>query len=149
MGLITFFSVLALDQLSKFFLVSNLGLGQSHFVTPFFNFVHARNHGVSFSMLAQYDIRWGLTILATSIAAYIAWLWSRTRHTWQSITYGAIVGGAVGNIIDRIVRGSVVDFLYFHIGPYGYPAFNIADSAIVCGVAWLLWKGWHDKNQFT
>lgn len=145
MSLITCFSIFVIDQLSKYFLVTWLAIGASYPLTPFFSIVHARNYGVSFSMLSSYNLRWWLIAFAGVIISYILWLWKKANHTWQKITYSAIVGGALGNVADRLMRGSVVDFIYFHIGPYGYPAFNIADSAIVCSVGWLVWKEWHDK----
>lgn len=146
MGLITCLSVFVLDQLSKYLVVHFLALGHAKPLAPFFSLVHVRNHGVSFSLLSSYDMRWGLVVLASIIVLYIASLWKKSDHTWQRMAYGAIVGGALGNIIDRTLRGSVVDFIYFHIGPYGYPAFNVADSAIVCGVLWLFWRQWNDQQ---
>lgn len=147
MSFITCLSILLLDQASKHYIISTIPLGMAVDITPFFKIIHVRNHGVSFSMLAQHDLQWALIAMASLIVVYIATLWLKTDQKEEKTIYAAIIGGALGNIIDRITHGSVVDFLYFHIGPYGYPAFNLADSAIVCGVVWLIWRQWQHGKQ--
>lgn len=110
-------------------------------VLPFFNLVHAWNYGVSFSLLAgDGDLRrWGLVIVMLLISAAVAfWMW-RTPNRWVALAYGAVLGGALGNVLDRIVHGAVFDFLQFHLAGYYWPSFNLADSAIVLGVGALLW----------
>lgn len=146
MSLILCFSVFIVDQLTKYAILHVLPLGQAHVVTPFFNLVHARNTGVSFSLFSSLNMRWFLVGLSTLIAAYVIKLWQQSTNMHQRIAYAAIVGGALGNMMDRVVHGSVVDFLLFHFDRYCYPAFNVADSAIVCGVAWLLLRS-HDKQH--
>lgn len=110
-----------------------------------FDLVHAWNYGVSFSLFAHADesrryALIGLTMLIT-IAVLVMLL--RSKNLWSAVAYGLIAGGAVGNIIDRVVHGAVYDFLLFYIGDYAWPAFNLADSFIFIGVVALLWEAWH------
>lgn len=142
MSLILSLSVLLIDQLSKYVILRTLPYGEVHVMAPFFNIIHARNTGISFSLMSSLDMRWGLVFLTTCITAYVMKLWWQADDAHHRIAYGAIVGGALGNMIDRTIHGSVVDFLLFHLGSYSYPAFNVADMAIVCGVGWLLLRSY-------
>jgi len=110
-------------------------------VTGFFNLVTVWNMGVSFGMFAADSpiVRSVLIAIALAISAgLIVWL-SRTGSTFVATALGLIVGGAVGNVMDRIIYGAVADFLDFHIWGYHWPAFNVADSTIMIGVALLLY----------
>lgn len=133
--------ILILDQWSKFAAFSFLdGLGQeSYNVLPFFNIVRVYNTGVSFGMLQ--GIAYGHIILslfasAVTIALFI-WL-IMADNLRLVIGLGLVIGGAIGNIFDRVTIGAVKDFLDFYIGNWHWPAFNIADSAILIGVIILL-----------
>lgn len=110
-------------------------------VTPFFNLVMAWNRGVSFGLFASDSTLapWLLTALALAIAvALVVWL-ARAETRLQAFAIGLIIGGALGNVIDRVRFGAVADFLDFHAAGYHWPAFNAADSAITVGVVLLLY----------
>lgn len=111
-------------------------------ITPFMKLVMVWNRGVSFG-IANTAGDWQpvvLTLLALVIVGVlINWL-RRTADRWAILAIGAIIGGAIGNIIDRIRFGAVADFFHFYIGDYAWPAFNVADSCIVIGVMILLWR---------
>ena len=109
------------------------GLG----VFPGFNLVLHRNSGVSFGMLSDVS-PFILVALALVIAAWLAVLAIRTERSSDAVGYGLILGGALGNIADRVRFGGVTDFLDFYIGETHWPAFNLADTAIFCGVVVLL-----------
>ena len=133
--------VAALDQASKYWIMAVLNFGENVPVTGFFDLVLVFNPGAAFSFLAHHSgwQRWFFIILAFAICS---WLLSLLRHhqdeTLLPTAFSLIIGGAVGNVIDRLVFGAVVDFLYFHVGRYGWPAFNLADSAITLGVVLML-----------
>lgn len=106
-------------------------------VTGFFNLVLSRNTGVSFGVLGSAP-PWMLTLLALAmVLGLIVWM-MRSEDRLTSMALGLIVGGAIGNIVDRIRHGAVTDFLDFYIRDWHWPAFNIADVGIVCGVSLLL-----------
>lgn len=133
--------VCALDQLSKWWIVADvMNPLRILEITPFFNIVLVRNRGASFGMLNNGG-EWGpwlLTALAFAIGVgLLAWLW-RARSVWVAVALGMILGGAVGNVIDRLRFGAVIDFLDAHWGDLHWPAFNLADSAISVGVVILL-----------
>ncbi len=133
-------AVIACDQGAKFLAARELG-GQSVAFTPVLNLTLARNKGISFSLFADAPeaARWAL--LAFTLAAIVAlgvWL-ARTHAVLAAIGIGAVLGGAVGNGIDRFLQGSVIDFLDLHLGERHFFVFNLADAAISVGVAFLLW----------
>ena len=131
-----FFFTLLSDQLSKLLIVENLRLGGLMNIFPFFNIVHVQNRGVTFGLLSG-TLQ---PVVLISLSLVVVWFlisYARKNESYR-LPASLIVGGAVGNIIDRIVHGSVVDFLDFHLGRYHWPAFNVADSAIVIGVFVLL-----------
>jgi signal peptidase II len=145
-GLVTAVLVAALDQLSKAAVLtyfSGRALGDYQIVTSFFNFVLTYNRGISFGL---FNGGAGLNALVFSLAAaaivalLMFWL-SRVESPFLAVAIGLIIGGAVGNVIDRIRLGAVVDFLDFHVGSLHWPAFNVADSAICIGVAAMLLDG--------
>lgn len=142
-GLLALGLTLLGDQASKEAMIGMLNLPEApRTVTPFFNLVMVWNHGISFGMLAD-DGEWrrikliGLAALITSVMG--VWLWQAQRRL-TAIALGMVIGGAIGNIIDRIRYGAVADFLDFHAFGYHWPAFNLADSAICIGVAILLFE---------
>lgn len=140
-------AVVVLDQISKLAVLTHFagdGLDDGTRVTPFFNLVLAFNRGVSFGLFnAEYGGRNALwfSLVAGVIVVGLVWWLSRAASGLFAVAIGLIVGGAVGNVIDRIRFGQVVDFLDFHLGSWHWPAFNLADSAICLGVAALLLDG--------
>lgn len=136
--------VAALDQLTKYAVSATLSPREVIEVTPFFNLVLAHNRGAAFSFLAGASgwQREFFIIVAAAASAWIVWLLRRyPTQTLFCTALALVLGGAVGNIIDRILLGAVVDFLDFHAYGYHWPAFNVADSAITCGAALLIWDG--------
>jgi signal peptidase II len=133
--------VLILDQLTKWVVLDVIGMPTRPplEVTSFFNLVMVWNRGISFGMFAHMDARYPLIALALIVSICVLW-WNR-QHTarLQHIAAGMIVGGAIGNVIDRLRFGAVADFLDFHLMGYHWPSFNIADACIVVGVGLLLW----------
>lgn len=141
-----FLFTLLSDQLSKLFIVMNLYVGESINIFPFFNIVHVRNRGVTFGLLSGTLQPIVLIILSLVIVGFLI-DYARKNENYRPFI-SLIVGGATGNVIDRIVYGSVVDFLDFHLGKYRWPAFNIADSAIVIGVFVLFFISYsEEKNE--
>jgi signal peptidase II len=133
--------VLVLDQLSKWWIVADvMNPLRILEVTPFFNIVLVRNRGVSFGMFGGGGewAPWLLTLVALAIGVGLTIWMLRARHVWVVVALGMIVGGAAGNVIDRLRFGAVTDFLDFHWGELHWPAFNLADSAITVGVVILL-----------
>jgi signal peptidase II len=128
--------VILLDQVTKITIERLFTFGESYPVTSFFNLVLAYNKGAAFSFLANQGgwQRYFFTILGIAAALFIIYLLK--RHAGQRLFCWAlalILGGAVGNVIDRIAYGHVIDFLDFHAGGWHWPAFNVADSAIFIG----------------
>jgi signal peptidase II len=141
-GLILALVVLVADQGSKYWVLHGAHLWDGHVLTllPVLNFVLVWNHGITFGMFMSQG-NTGRVILAAValcvVAALLTWLW-RAERWLTTLAIGAIAGGAVGNVADRLVHGAVVDFIQAHIGPYSWYVFNVGDSAIVCGVAVLM-----------
>ena len=137
---------MALDRLSKWAISHRLSLHDSIPVIPgFFRIVHAENPGAAFGLFADSPAEWkaSLLILFSLVALVIvsALLWKNShRLTSTGIGLALILGGAVGNLWDRLVSKHVVDFLLFYIGRYQWPAFNVADSAIVVGAGLLVFE---------
>ncbi|NOQ81025.1 MAG: lipoprotein signal peptidase [Methylophaga sp.] len=133
--------VVVLDQCSKWVMVSWLSLYETVAVIPYFNLTMAHNTGAAFSFLAGAGgwQRWffvGLTAVI-SIGLFI-WLRKLAKTKLEAVSVSLILGGAIGNVIDRLYFGYVIDFLDVYYGSYHWPAFNIADSAIVIGAALLI-----------
>lgn len=131
------------DQATKAWIVRNFALFEARAVHPdFFHIVHVRNRGVAFSMLANLDSRWvtPLIILGTlcAVAAVLGYLLYAPQKGPAPCGLGLILGGAIGNLIDRARFGYVVDFLDLHWGHRHWPAFNVADIGITVGVFLLL-----------
>ena len=134
--------VFLLDQFTKVLILGNYRLGDSTYVASFFNVVRAHNTGAAFSFLAAASgwQRWFFTAIGVAAAIFIVWL--LRRHAGQklfSFALASILGGAVGNVLDRLVHGYVVDFIQVHWHEtYYFPAFNVADSAITLGAVCLI-----------
>jgi len=134
--------IFLLDQFTKVLILGYYRLGDTTYVTSFLNIVRAHNTGAAFSFLAAASgwQRWLFTAIGVAAAVLIIWL--LRRHAGQklfSFALASILGGAVGNVVDRLVHGYVVDFIQVHWeNTYYFPAFNIADSAITIGAACLI-----------
>ncbi|MDA2913455.1 signal peptidase II [Acidobacteriia bacterium AH_259_A11_L15] len=135
-------AIFLLDQASKALVARTLAVGELRRVIPgFFNLTHTRNPGAAFGLLSNSDSPWTVAFLILVSVAALALVWSllwRGPARLAGVGLGLILGGALGNLFDRLQAGSVVDFLDFHVGGYHWPAFNLADSAIVVGAAALL-----------
>lgn len=134
---------IAIDQISKQAVLAAFVLGESREVTSFFNLVLVYNRGAAFSFLAEAGgwQKWFFLALALGISAWIVGMIK--RHSGEKLLCMAlslILGGALGNVIDRVIYGAVVDFLDFHAAGWHWPAFNVADSAITLGAALLVWE---------
>ena len=135
--------VIVLDQLSKWVVLGRLQFGETVYVAPFWNWVLTYNPGAAFSFLADQPgwQRWFFATLAIAVSAWIAVM--LRRHAGErllSLALALIMGGALGNVIDRIRFGAVVDFVQWHVAGYYWPAFNVADSAITIGAVLLVWE---------
>ena len=143
-GLLIAILVIAFDQLTKWIALSGLGLeGNPIEVTSFFNLVLVWNRGVSFGMFNDAGAAgpWILSGLAIAVVLGLLY-WLRQVEGWLTVTaLGLVIGGAIGNVIDRFRFGAVVDFLDVHVAGYHWPAFNIADAAICIGAGLLLVDG--------
>jgi signal peptidase II len=152
-GIGTAITVVALDQLSKHFVLEHFGevtcVDRREPVTAFLDLVLTCNRGMSFGL---FNTGQGLSVPLFSIAAVaivgilIFWL-SRVHSDLLASAIGLIIGGAIGNVIDRVHFGGVIDFLYFHLGSWYWPAFNLADSAICIGVLVMLFEGLLGRRQ--
>jgi signal peptidase II len=133
--------VIMLDQFTKVLIIGNFQLGESRAVTSFFNVVRAHNLGAAFSFLASASgwQRWFFVGLGGAASTFIVWMLH--KHAGQTLFCFAIsfiLGGALGNVIDRLLHGYVVDFIQLHYAGYAFPAFNLADSAITLGAICLI-----------
>ena len=139
-------AVILVDQASKWFVAAHMTPFQTVYVLPVFNIALLHNTGAAFSMLAGASgwQRWVFMALAVVVASLIAvWLARMPRGgaRWIAAALALVAGGAVGNVIDRLAYGYVVDFLQFHWQGWYFPAFNAADSAITVGAAIFLLEG--------
>ena len=135
--------VLILDLATKAWITHDFQLGESRTITPFFNLVLVHNAGAAFSFLAGAGgwQRWFFTVVTVVISAVILVMLRRGHEDRLLASALALVlGGALGNLHDRVRFGHVVDFVQLHAGGYYFPAFNVADSAITVGVALLIWE---------
>ena len=135
--------VVVLDQLTKWMIVKWVPLYDKIPINSFINITHQRNTGAAFSFLADAAgwQRWFFIVLATAVSGYIIyWLWQIRHHGQVVLAAGLalVLGGALGNVIDRVLLGSVVDFIQVLIFGWPFPSFNIADSAISVGAVFLV-----------
>ena len=135
--------LLSLDQFVKWVIATSLPRGEVMAISAWFNLVHVLNPGASFSFLADAGgwQRWFFIALATGISAWLALALLKPRQPLETTGYCLILGGALGNLTDRVFRGYVVDSLDFHWAGWHWPAFNLADLAITLGVGIFLAAG--------
>ena len=145
LGLVYAAIVFLVDQASKLWFVDHLKLADIEGgieVLPIFKLVMVWNYGISFGMFSNGDDasrRWILMAVAAIITIFmLIWLW-KARDGMLALGLGLVIGGAIGNVVDRLRWGAVADFFYFHYEEWYWPAFNIADSAIFIGVVLLCW----------
>lgn len=149
-------TVFLLDRVSKSIIRAHVSLWDTFVVIPgFFNIVHAENRGAAFGLFSDVDSEWrtffllGLSLLVLALVA--AALWHPSGSTaggrWFRFGLSLVLGGALGNMYDRLVHGTVTDFLDLYIGSYHWPSFNVADSAITSGAALLIIDMWFSKRK--
>ncbi|MGA9856044.1 MAG: signal peptidase II [Gammaproteobacteria bacterium] len=139
-------AVIVLDRITKYLISSHLGLYDSIVLLPVFNLTLIHNTGAAWSFLAGASgwQRWLFIVLALAVSlGIIVWLryLPRTRHRWRAAALALVLGGALGNVIDRIAHGYVIDFIQVHYHGWYFPAFNVADSAITVGAIMLVFEG--------
>ncbi len=145
--------VIVLDQLTKAWTMKSFALYESMEIIPgFFSLTYLTNKGAAFGFLAGVDSVWRhyFFLILASIALVllvIAWVRMRKDHCFYGPALALIAGGAIGNVIDRVRLGSVVDFLDFYVAGHHWPAFNVADSAIAIGVALFLLTNILEERQ--
>ena len=133
--------LLLADQFTKVLILGYYRLGDATYVSSFFNVVRVHNTGAAFSFLASESgwQRWFFTAIGLGAAIFIVWmLRSHAGQKLFSFALSCILGGALGNVIDRSMHGYVVDFLDFHYAAWHFPAFNVADAAITVGAVCLV-----------
>ncbi len=141
--------VIVLDQLSKYFVLAHIEFGETIYVAPFWNWVLAFNQGAAFSFLADQPgwQRWLFSALALGVSAWIALELKKPQPLRLALALTLVMGGALGNVIDRVRFGAVVDFIQWHVAGYYWPAFNVADSAITLGAVLLVLEQLTAGNQ--
>ncbi len=146
-------AILVLDRFTKWLIESRVSFLDTYRVIPgFFDIVHSQNRGVAFGMLNDSTSEWRTILLVlgsiAAVAVISAILWKPERLDRKTFWGCALIlGGAAGNLVDRLLWGQVTDFLLFHVGEYAWPTFNIADSAIVIGSLLLLLDLLRPKRQ--
>jgi signal peptidase II len=142
--------VIVLDQFAKTLILGWFQLGDSRVVTSFFNLTRAHNTGAAFSFLAGAAgwQRWFFVGLGVAASAFIVWM-MRSHPTQRLFCFAVsmIMGGALGNVVDRLLHGHVIDFIQVYYHDWYYPAFNIADSAICIGVGLMLLDGLREQKK--
>lgn len=143
--------VLVLDQVTKHWVVADMALYESIQVLPFFNLTYVHNYGAAFSFLSDAGgwQRWFFAFIAAAVSGLlIFWLNKLKPGQWMlGASYALILGGALGNLYDRMVLGYVVDFLDVYWNTSHWPAFNIADSGICIGAALIIWDSFANKSE--
>ncbi|WP_147821512.1 signal peptidase II [Salidesulfovibrio onnuriiensis] len=144
-----------LDQVTKLIVAAYLPLnGWERTVPGFFNLVHVRNRGTAWGFLDRNDISWQIPlfiIITVAALGFIGYLLKKTEESdkWMITGLGLIGGGAVGNLIDRVRLGEVIDFLDFYVGVHHWPAFNIADVSLTIGAGAVLISLYLNRNNAT
>jgi signal peptidase II len=151
LGLVLVVIVFVLDQASKLWLLFGVRLAENgpFAVLPFMDIVLAWNRGISYGLFQQYsDLgRWALVLVSAVAAVWLGrWMWRESRPL-TVVALALIIGGALGNGVDRAVYGAVVDFVHLHWGRFSWYIFNIADAAIVVGVAALLYESFRPGSD--
>jgi signal peptidase II len=141
--------IIGLDQLSKYIVIHTLNVTSVVHVLPFLNIIQRFNTGAAFSFLStqagwQIYLLSGISVLVSLVL--IVWLSRMPRHEWwNALPIALVLGGAIGNLIDRVRFGFVIDFIDFHVGNWHYATFNIADSAVCVGAMWLVLRLFYES----
>lgn len=139
------------DQFTKWLVVDNMALFSRINLLPFFDLVHVRNYGAAFSFLSDQGgwQRWFFTVIAVVISIVLIVMLRQQPKSMKAanLGFGLIIAGAIGNVIDRINYGYVVDFLDVYVGSYHWPAFNVADSCIVIGAGLIIFDGFFGNRS--
>ncbi len=143
--------VIALDQLCKWIMLYEVGIANRPpiEVLPFFNLVMVWNYGISFGMLAEPGTNIPIFLIVTAlviVGVLLYWLY-HLKDRFLAFSVALVIGGALGNVIDRILYGAVADFFDVHVAGYHWPAFNIADSAVFIGVMLLLYDSFFRRRE--
>ena len=153
LGFLVALVVFALDQLAKYWVTGPLGvnqIGDQLYLLPFFNFTYTQNQGISLGLLNATNPvgRWMLVALTSAIAVAVAVWIGREKNRIDQVALGMVLGGALGNITDRVLHGYVTDFLDLHFGDFRpFLIFNVGDAAISIGVAILLLRAFLHKKE--
>ena len=150
--LVLIMAIVFIDQQSKLFVVERFNVYDRYTLTAFLDFTRLHNTGAAFSLFASDSgwQRWPLILISAGVGAtLIGWL---IRNAFKAtvalnLSLALIAGGAIGNLVDRLSQGYVVDFILFHIGQWHYPAFNIADACITIGLILYLIENFRSKKQ--
>lgn len=137
----TFFLIIFFDQLTKILVIKNFQLYESLSILPFFNLTFIVNYGFAFGFLNNPSLNQIIVILVIfSIIAYFLYLLIKTQDQFFRFSLILVLSGAVGNFIDRILHGFVIDFIDIYLGSYHWPAFNLADSSITLGFILIMFN---------
>jgi len=144
-------ALIAIDQFTKQWVIRVFDLYESVAVMPYVNLTYVRNFGAAFSFLSDQGgwQRWLFTILAITISVVLViWLRRNPAGLWrQNLAFSLILAGAVGNVIDRLIYGYVIDFIDVYVNQWHWPAFNVADSAITIGAILMLLEAFFEPRQ--
>ena len=139
--IIIFFSIILFDQLTKIFVIKNFQLYESISIFPLFNLTFVVNYGFAFGFLNNSSLNQIIVICVIfSIIAYFLYLLFKTQDQFFRFSLILVLSGAVGNFIDRVIHGFVIDFIDIYLGSYHWPAFNIADSSITLGFILIMFN---------
>jgi signal peptidase II len=148
LGLITAFLVFAADQLSKYWILQIVNLDEREpiQITPFMDLAMAWNKGVSYGLLATHGQEILVALSLAISVLLVVWMRKATKPL-AAASFGLLIGGALGNALDRVLHGAVADFVYLHWGTFSWYIFNVADIAIVAGVAALLYDAFFEGKR--
>lgn len=144
--------IIVIDQITKWLVLLNTAPYTAYPIMPHLNLVHVYNKGAAWSFLAQHEVlaRWLFSSLAVAASIFIVYLMKKEAHTTRMrLGLTLILAGAIGNLIDRVLLGHVVDFIDFYWGTWHFPAFNVADIAITLGAFTLIWDSFVTGNKPT
>jgi len=150
--LVLILAIVFIDQQSKLFVVERFNVYDRYTLTAFLDFTRLHNTGAAFSLFASESgwQRWPLVLISAGVGAtLIGWLIRNAFRATMTLnlSLALIAGGAIGNLVDRLSQGYVVDFILFHIGQWYYPAFNIADTCITIGLILFLIENYRSTNK--
>ncbi|MBY6063600.1 signal peptidase II [Pseudidiomarina sediminum] len=144
-------ALIVLDQLTKQWVIRVFDLYESIEIMPYLNFTYVRNFGAAFSFLSDQDgwQRWMFTLLALAVSVILlVWLRRNPVGLWrQNLAFSLILAGAIGNVIDRLIYGYVIDFIDVYVDNWHWPAFNVADMAITVGAVLMLLEAFFEQRQ--